>query len=214
MTKTLNVLETLERNFLARHYRPDAVFGPLKEFVTLVQQATDQAQAVGQDPMLSPEGRFTERKAALDAMAQQISQRRDSRLAGLDADLAAQRTALAPAAKPADPKKVDHLLSVLRTMTPDEVAICYGSASDDEKLLMEAASSLIGRVPTKTREKGIVWTPLLDPDAVTATAMARAEAAQPAAAERLRELAEVRAMTASVANCALADLKEMANRQI
>lgn len=208
-TKTRDVIATLQRNALMRHYRPEVVFSSLREPVTLLDEMVAAVAAINVDSHLTTEGRAAKRGATVAKGAADLEKWRDARLGALDADLAAQRTALAPGTPAPDPRRVDQLLAVLRTLTPRDVAVVYGSATDDERQLMEAASALVGRQPTKTPEGGIVWAPLLEPDVVAETVLARASAANPEAASRLRELADVREMTATVAACALSEVKAL-----
>lgn len=210
-TKTKDVLNTLQRNTLMRHYQPEAVFTALREPLNAIEEMVTAVNSVKADPHLSADGRAAKRAALLAAATERVTTWRTKRLSGLDADLAAQRAALAPSAKAPDPRRVDHLLAVLRTLTPLEVSVAYGSASEDERIVMEAAAALVGRAPTKTRDGGTVWTPLLEPDVIAEAVMERAVAAHPEAVDRMRELAEVRAMTATVAGNALADLRAVAN---
>jgi len=205
--KTKQIIDTHERNALFRHYQPGVVFGSLREVESMIGTLAADVRTIDADTHLTPEGRAAKRSATVAKMVADIEKWRDARLGALDANLTAQRAALTPAAAAPDPRKIDHLLGVLRTLTPREIAVVYGSATDAERQLMEAASALVGRQPTKTPEGGTVWAPLLDPDIVAATVLARAETAQPEAASRMRELADVREMTATVASCALAEVK-------
>jgi hypothetical protein len=130
-------------------------------------------------------------------------------LAGLDADIATQRAALlATTAKP-DPRRVELMASRLLQFTADENRIFYTSAAttDEERLVMEAASALVGRVPMKT-DKGQEMRPLLDPGTVNETVMARAAAKNPQAAQKLEELIAIRALHVTVANHAIAEIRE------
>ncbi|MGE0361465.1 MAG: hypothetical protein AB7H93_12140 [Vicinamibacterales bacterium] len=207
-TKTRDVIATLQRHALMmRHYQPEVVFSSLREPVTFLDEMVAAVAAINADPHLTTEGRAAKRSATVSKVAADIEKWRDARLGALDANLSAQRAALAPSTPAPDPRKVDHLLAVLRTLSPREVAVVYGSATDDERQLMEAANALVGRQPTKTPEGGTIWAPLLDPDIVAETVLARAETAQPEAASRMRELAGVREMTATVASVALAEVK-------
>lgn len=209
--KTKDVITTLQRNTLMRHYQPEAVFTSLREPLNAIDEMVEAVKAVKADPHLSAEGRTAKCAALLAGATERVTTWRTKRLAGLDADLTAQRAALTPSGKAPDPRRVDHLLAVLRTFTPLEVSVVYGSASEDERVVMEAAAALVGRTLVKTSEGGIVWAPLIEPDVIAEAVMARAAAAHPEAVDRMRELTEVRAMTATVAGNALADLRAVAN---
>ncbi len=54
---------------------------------------------------------------------------------------------------------------------------------------------------------GLAWRTLLDPEMVNDAIMARAEATNPAAAEHVRELTEIRAMQVTIAGVALAEIE-------
>ena len=86
-----------------------------------------------------------------------------SRLAGLDADLGTQRAASVPTGDKPDPERVELMASRLLQFTPDETRVFYTSSAttDDERLVMEAASALVGRLPMKTGI-GQEMRPLLD----------------------------------------------------
>jgi hypothetical protein len=62
----------------------------------------------------------------------------------------------------------------------------------------------IGRVPTM--ENGHTWKTLLDLEMVNEAIMARAEATNPIAAQKLCELDDIRAMQVTIAGAALAEL--------
>jgi hypothetical protein len=72
---------------------------------------------------------------------------------------------------------------------------------------MEAASRHLGRVPMKTGN-GLEWLSLLDAERVNASVMDRATATNPAAVAKLHELELIREMTATVANVAIAEVKD------
>ena len=126
----------------------------------------------------------------------------------MDADLGAHGAALAPPTteKPSD-RRVDFLLSHLRDKTPQEIATFYGSASDEERLVMEAAAASVGRVPLKG-PNGLEWQPLLDPETVNESIVARATARNPEGAKKLAELAEIRALQVGVAGVAMSEIRE------
>lgn len=108
----------------------------------------------------------------------------------------------------------DHVAAIATTTTdvkdrtPLEIGVFYNSATDDEKLVLEEAARSVGRIPTKRPDGSLTWTPLLAPETLNESIIARATAANPQGATQLRELAEIRAMHASVANIAAAEVKE------
>jgi hypothetical protein len=72
---------------------------------------------------------------------------------------------------------------------------------------MEAAAASVGRVPMKTAN-GLVWSPLLNPESVNDSVIARATAKNPAGAQKLRELEEIKSMHVTVAGIATAEVRE------
>ncbi|HEU4688144.1 MAG TPA: hypothetical protein VFS23_07290 [Vicinamibacterales bacterium] len=78
------------------------------------------------------------------------------------------------------------MASRLLQFTPDETRVCYTSSAttDDERLVMEAASALVGRLPMKTGI-GQEMRPLLDPETVNEAFMARASEKNPQGVARL-----------------------------
>jgi hypothetical protein len=121
--------------------------------------------------------------------------------------LAVHRAALLPTGDKPDARKVDFMLGLLQKHTPQEIAVFYGSATDEERLVMEAAAHSVGRVPIKTAS-GLEWAPLLNPETVSESIIARATATNPQGAKKLQELTEIRSMHVSVAGIAAAEIKE------
>ena len=107
-----------------------------------------------------------------------------------------------------DNRQIDFILSHLRDKTPQEIAVLYNSATDERRLLIEAASASVGDIPCKTEDGGLEWKPLLDPVAVNESVMARAAVKNPQAVQRLNELLEIRAMHVTIANHAVNEVRE------
>ena len=124
-----------------------------------------------------------------------------------DADLGIHRAALLPTTEKPEPRKLDYMLSQLQKHTPLEIATFYNSVTDEERLMMEAASASVGRIPVKGRE-GPQWQPLLNPETVNESIIARSTAKNPTGAQKLNELTEIRAMHVTVAGHAAAEVKE------
>jgi hypothetical protein len=95
----------------------------------------------------------------------------------------------------------------MRTHSAQDVATFYNSATDEERLVMEAASAAMGRIPTKTPD-GLKWRPLLDAEATNEAVLARAGARDPAGVAKYNELAEIRATHVTVASHAEAEVRE------
>src|SRR5207253_190600 len=120
------------------------------------------------------------------------------KLVGLDTQVAQHRTALAPQMEKPDPRKVEYMLSQLQRHTPQEIATFYNAATDEERLVMEAASASVGRIPVKSGN-GLTWEPLIAPDVVHDSVLARATAKNPTGVAKYNELSEIRAMHVTVA---------------
>lgn len=211
MTKLRSVLDTHRLNFRMTQW-PITVLDPFESIDAIVEQAHRDRSAIEADRRLTPEGKAAARAEKRAAAIKAINDLQTVRLSGLDADVAAHRAALLPASteKP-DPRRVDFLLSQFRGMTQQEVAVFYGSATDEERLLMEAAAALVGRVPMKTAN-GSEWTPLLNPETVTENVIARATVKNPTGAKKLEELTEIRQMHVTVAGNAIAEINEVMSR--
>jgi hypothetical protein len=72
---------------------------------------------------------------------------------------------------------------------------------------METASASVGRIPIKTAN-GLEWRPLLDAEMVNGSVMARAAEKNPQGVAKLNELAEIRALHVTIANHAVAEVRE------
>jgi hypothetical protein len=209
MSKLRTVLDTYARNFNMTAW-PRTVLEPFEEAASIVENFNKQVATIHANPHLTPEGKLAGRRDAATAALAALKKWREPRLAGLDAHVSAHRSALLPTGEKPDARKVDFTLGLLQKYTPHEIAVFYNSASDAERLVMEAASTVAGRMPMKT-PGGLVWQSLLDPEMVNEAVIARATAQNPEAATKLRELDEVRAMQVSVAGIAASDVKAALN---
>ena len=104
-----------------------------------------------------------------------------------------------------DAKRIDLMAAHMLKHPPNDLAILYNSASEIERREMEAASASIGRVPLKT-ETGLKWTTLVDPEMVAEAILARAETTNPAAAQHVRELSEIKAIQTTFRGVALSEV--------
>jgi len=214
MTKTRAVLDTHRLNFRLTMW-PATVLDPLEIADGIVQKFHEAKAAIDADPHLTPQGKGAARAKAAQAALKSISDWHTPRLAGLDQDLGAHRAALVPPAteKPTD-RRIDFLLSHLRDRTPQEIAVFYGSASDEERLVMEVAAASVGRVPMKG-PNGLEWQPLLNPETVNESVIARATARNPTGAKKLEELAEIRALQVGIAGVAESEIRDvLANQKL
>jgi hypothetical protein len=205
-TKLRKLLDTHALNFRMRHY-PKTVLAQFAEPVGIVEQLYEAKSRIANDRNLTPQGQARAQFEAGKAAIEKIDKWHASLLAGLDADVAAQRAALLPKTPKPDEKTVDLMLSRLQHLTPLEVSVLYNSGADSERLVMETASAQAGRLPMKSGN-GLEWRPLLDPGAVAASIEARARAQNPQGVEKLNELTEIRGMHVTIAGHAVAEVKE------
>jgi hypothetical protein len=205
--KLRTLLETYRLNFRLTQW-PETVLDPLAEPVTFLEAFHERNAAIRSDVNLTTKGKDAARvKAATEALTA-IGRWHTPNVTGIDQDLGAQRAALVPKGEKPDARQIDFILSHLRDKTPQEIAILYNSATDDRRLLMEAASASVGDIPFKPEDGGMAWKPLLDPETVNESVMARAAERNPQAVQRLNELTEIRAMHVTVANQAIAEIRE------
>lgn len=200
-----SVLDTLRLNFRLTQW-PITVLDPLEEADLIVTRFLDQRATITADRHLTHEGKVNATRDAGAAAVAAVAAWHTPRLAGLDADIGVHRTRLLPTGPPPDARAVDFMLRTMQTYSVEEMAVFYGSATDHERLVMEAASASVGRVPTKTAN-GLVWQPLLNPERVNESVMARAAVKDPAGVAALTELMELRSMHITVAGIATADIK-------
>jgi hypothetical protein len=207
MRKLRLVLDTYAKNFRMTQWSP-AVLEPFEEAAAIVESLVKQKAAIEADRRLTPEGKAAARTDAGKKALAAIAKWHTPKLAGLDADLGVHRAALLPSTEKPDARKIDFMLGLLQKHTPDEVSVFYGSATDEERQLMEQCAASVGRVPVKS-ENGLEWKPLLNPESVNESVIARATAKNPAGAKKLEELTEIRAMHVSVAGIAAAEVREV-----
>jgi hypothetical protein len=206
--KLRTLLETYRLNFRLTQW-PETVLDPLAEPVTVLEAFHERNAAIRSDVNLTTKGKDAARaKAATEALTA-IGRWHTPNVTGIDQDLGAQRAALVPTPKQQpDGRQIDFILSHLRDKTPQEIAVLYNSATDDRRLLMEVASASVGDIPRKAADGGMEWKPLLDPETVNESVMARAAQKNPQAVAKLNELAEIRAMHVTVAGHAVAEIRE------
>jgi hypothetical protein len=202
------ILDTHRRNFSFTEW-PITVLDPLETYNDVVEQAIKARAAIDTDPHLTPQGKAAAKAAKSAAAVKAIADVSTPRLAGLDANVASLRTALMPTSteKP-EARRIDFLLSHLRDRTPQEIAVFYNSATDDERLVLEEAARSVGRIPTRGADGSLVWAPLLPAETINESIILRASVKNPVGAKKLQELEEIRAMHASVASIAAATVRE------
>jgi hypothetical protein len=206
MTKTELQIDTITRNYRFVHYKADDVMGPCEHVLKLTDEFRQQREAISADRNLTTEGKTAAMEKVRETTRTAINEWRDARLKNIDADMLEKRTALFLDRAMPDAKHVDLMATHLLKHTPSDIAVFYNSATEPERRAMEAASASVGRVPMKTGN-GLEWKTLLEPEMVNGAIMARAEATNPAAAEQVRELNEIKAMQVTIAGVALAEIE-------
>jgi hypothetical protein len=200
-------LHTAGLNYNSVHYAKKVVFDKVNELGLFTTHAQKTAEAIRANSNLTLEVKRAEAAKVLKETSEQVTKWSDQRMVGLNADRDTQRKALAPTPVKLEPARLDALSRHLEKYKPEEVRVFYNSAPDHVRAEMEAVSFALGSIPTRT-DRGLEWLPLLDSDAVNEAVMSRAEAKNPQGAAKLRELDEVRGITQTAANIALADIKE------
>lgn len=199
------LLSVYDRNFKFKKY-PNTVLHPFRELQSIVDNLTTTKAAVERDTWLTSAGKDHAKVEAGIKALRAVNAWLKPKLERLDADLAARKAAL-PTLPPPDAAKVNVMLSKLQSFTPEERAVLYNSATDEERRLMEGAHAVAGRMPMKSGN-GIEWGHLLDPEMVAESVNARLAATHPEAFERVQELSALREMHQTVANQATADVRE------
>jgi hypothetical protein len=204
--KKLNlILDTQARTQRFKHRDVRTEMVPFEHVRMLSESFHKQADAIRTDPHLTGEGKTAALEKARAKTRAAISEWHEQRLKNIDANLLEERAALIADSTMPDPKRVDFMASQLLKHTPQDNAIFYNAATDAERRVMEAASAVVGRVPMITTSGKELKT-LLDPEMVNEAIMARAEATNPVAAEKVRELTEVRAMQVTITGVALSEI--------
>ena len=208
-TKFRLILDTHRSNFKLTQW-PVTVLDPLDTYNDIVEQAIKARTAIDSDPHLTPQGKAAARAVKSAAAVKAITDVSTPRLAGLDADVGSHRAALLPVSteKP-EARRIDFLLSHLRDRTPHEIGVFYNSATDEERLVLEAAAQSVGRIPTKRPDGSLAWAPLLPVETINDSVVARATAKNPQGAKKLKELEQIRSLHASVASIAEATVREV-----
>ena len=206
-SKSRLLLETLRRNLRFTQYDVDTVLLPLEHPVTLAEAALEQKATIEKDDHLAGKGKGAAKVKAGNTTIAAVKAGHEPRLKGIDADLLQARAALIPQTPRPDPRRVELMSSLLLKHTPQDINVLYGSASEDERRVMEAASAFVGRVPLKSAN-GLEWKPLLDPDMVNEGILARAAEANPAAAAKVRELEEIRGLHVTFTSNVIAEIRE------
>jgi hypothetical protein len=205
MSKLEEVYAAQARNQLFVRYDLGTVLVPFEHLRMLSRTFHQQRGLIMQDRLLTSEGKTAALEQARASTRKAIEDWHAERLKGIDADLLEQRAALMTITKKPDPARVSLLAVELAKFSPDERAVFYNAATEDERREMEAASAATGRLPIKTGQ-GLELKPLLDPEMVNVAIVTRAEMTNPPAAQKLHELEEVRRMQVSMTGVALSEI--------
>jgi hypothetical protein len=207
--KVRTLIDVHEQNARFTHYDWRVVRPQLDSAITITETFLSQKAAIDADPHLTPKGKDAARVKAAKEALEALGKWHSPRLAGLDADLGTQRAALIPTGDKPDPRRVELMASRLIQFTQEENGVFYNAATGEERQVMEAASSVLGRIPVKAGDGGLELRPVLDPERVNESVMARAAERNPQAVARLNELAEIRAMHVTIASHAVAEIREV-----
>jgi hypothetical protein len=205
MSKFDEVLDTQRRNQRFSQYDADVVMVPFEHLRHLTATHRRVVAEATVDAKLTAEGKTDAIRRSRETTREAITAWHEQRLRGLDADLLAKRAALIGTADRPDPARVTLMAAALVRFAPDERMTLYGSAADADRRVMEAASASTGPLPTKTAN-GLEWKALLEDGAVHGAILARAALTNPAAAAKVRELEEIRAMQVTLTGVALSEI--------
>jgi hypothetical protein len=208
-TKLRGILDTHRLNYHFTQW-PESVLDPFEIADHIVQKFTQERATIDANAHLTSEGKRAARRSAAEKALKSLDDWHTPRLSGLDEDLSAHRAALMPTSSDKiDPRRLDFLLSHLRDKTELEISVLYNNATPEDQVALEHAANVVGRMPRKTADGGLVWASLLSADAINENVIARATAKNPQGAQKLEELAEIRAMQVTVANVAAAEIREI-----
>jgi hypothetical protein len=199
------VLAAQAHNQRLIHYDIGTVLVPYEHLRAIVTGLRKQRDAIAADRNLTPAGKNDALRKAAETARAAVNQWHANRLKDLDADLTAQRAALIGTVDRPDPTRIELMTSHVLKHTPESLVVFYSSATEAERREMEAASAAIGRVPLKTAN-GFEWKPLLDPSMVAEAQLERASQTNPTAAQRVRELSEIRDMQVTLTGVALSEI--------
>lgn len=205
MKKLSLIIDTQARMQRFKHRDVKTEMVPFEHVRRLVESHHKQADAIKADPHLTSEGKTAALEKARATTRAAIKEWHEQRLKNIDAHLLEERVALVADNSMPDPKRVEFMATQLLKQTPQDNAVFYSAANDAERRVMEAASAMVGRVPMISSNGKELKTPL-DPEMVAESILARAEATNPVAAEKVRELAEVRAMQVTITGVALSEV--------
>jgi hypothetical protein len=182
-------------------------FGPhARDFNALVDGESkflSTLRVIADDPKTTDLGKQADRAkaarefkasiAALRARVPAIRVRRDSEYRDMHA-----------AVKTTRPNDLQLSILQARLMTFDRNGrlLLYESADESTRAALEALAQAAPVVPERIDNGGLAWVPLIDPAAIKASVMARAEAANPIAAQRVRDLDSLVEVYEVVANTA------------
>jgi hypothetical protein len=207
MSKLEEVYASQVRNQEHRFVRYDlgTVLVPFEHLRMLSRTFHQQRTQIAQDRLLTNEGKTAALEQARASTRKAIEDWHAERLRNIDADLLEQRAAFIKTTKTPSATRVSLMAVELAKFTPQERAVFYNAATEDERREMEAASAATGRLPIKTGQ-GLELKPLLDPEMVNVAIVTRAEMTNPAAAQKLHELEEVRRMQVTMTGVALSEI--------
>jgi hypothetical protein len=189
-----------------QQYDINVVLVPFEHLRMLSQRHEKRRVEVIADRRLTNDGKADAIEKSRAETRAAIREWHEGRLKSLDADLLEQRAGLMANQSVPDAKRVELMSSHLMKFKPNEIVVLYSSAGESERREIEAASAAIGRVPQRAADGGLEWTRLLDPEVAAEAILTRAETTNPTAAQKVRELTEIRAMQVTLTGVALSEI--------
>jgi hypothetical protein len=148
------------------------------------------------DSNLSPNGKLAAAQAAANTARVDISTWEAKYVGGLDKQLAAARTAsLAKVgALVAEPTalQVSTMVQRLQAFDPLEVEILYAGGTDDERHVIEVCAEQLGRQPRRRADGQVTWEPIIAPERIAESVLARVERLDAEGARAIRDLEAIR----------------------
>ncbi len=181
----------------------------LSKLAPVVGEFETEAAKIAADAMLSAQGKAARLQAARDVATAKVAEWERTLTAGVDRQAASldEQLSKADAATPAPrPELVAALADRLTTFDPLEVEQLYLSASESERIAIEAACDR-GRVPRRDARGNLVWQDLIDPARIEAVKAARRERRHPDVARARADAERIRNSYRAMASAARSLLK-------
>jgi hypothetical protein len=194
------------------HGVPEGLPGQLGELAPVLSTFEDTRATIEQDQNLTALGRqnkLAEERAKATAT---IDAWKTGKVTGIDAQAAAlDATRRAQAEKGVTTPTefaIKFMGEKLSPLDPFECEVLYSDATEQERLVIEAAAESLGRVPRRRGPDGaLVWEHILSPERIAKAQAARMDRADPSASASLDDLNRIRNAYSSMASAARSLLK-------